>query len=77
MKWKIHQDLYPIDPEIDAYTIVLSNQEDQGGWDTDSGTDGYGLPKELAQWICDILNESGKDCPYIMDSGYWRKKNDN
>jgi hypothetical protein len=44
------------------------------GWKTDSGYDGYGLPKELAQWICDILNESEKKCPFsISEYGSWEK----
>ncbi len=70
MKWKIHQDREIDDPEIDSYT--LTTQTDKGGWHTDSGYNGYGLPKNLAQWICDVLNESNKECPYKMDSyGCW------
>ena len=35
--------------------------------------DGYGLPKEIAQWICDMLNECGEECPYKMHYGFWER----
>jgi len=44
------------------------------GWETDSGYKSYGLPKELAQWICDRLNESDVECPFTQDWRGWIKK---
>lgn len=71
MKWTIHQDRCEGETDIDCYTITL--KEGRRGWNTDSGARGYGLPKELAQWICDILNKSGEDCPYTTDGWEWEK----
>ena len=72
-KWQIHQDREATNEEISSFTLTL-NKEHQG-WNTDSGYEGYGLPKELAQWICDTLNKHGKDCPYKMEKyGSWVKK---
>lgn len=76
MKWKVHQDRDEEDPKIDSFTITLN--EKKGGWNTDSGYAGYGLPKELVQWICDILNKYDENCPYDMNEyGYWEKKKKN
>lgn len=73
MKWQIHQDREKDDPEIDSYTITLDGY--CGGWNTDSGYNGYGLPKDLAQWICDTLNNSTVQVPYVMDKyGYWHRR---
>lgn len=74
MKWYVHLDRddrkeYEKEPRYSITTDIETS-----GWRTDSGYEGYGLPKELAQWICDTLNKHGKDCPYIMDNGYWGKK---
>ncbi len=72
MKWYAHQDRDPELESIESYT--LTTNPDKEGWNTDSGYAGYGLPKELAQWICDILNQSGKKCPYEQDRfGLWVK----
>ncbi len=72
-KWKIYQDREPNDDEIDSFSLTLNDEYE--GWNTDSGYGGYGLPKELAQWICDALNESKIPCPYKMNEyGDWRKK---
>ena len=69
MKWFVHLD-DNIDDGEQRYSITL--KENVPGWRTDSGYVGYGLPKELAQWICDTLNKHGKDCPYEMDEfGCW------
>lgn len=73
MEWYIHLD-YNIDDGDCRYSITLDPKE--SGWRTDSGYAGYGLPKELAQWICDVLNKHGKDCPYVMNNGFWEKIND-
>ena len=73
MKWEIHLDREESDDE--AYSITLNKE--YGGWNTDSGYPGYGLPKELAEWICQTLNDHGKNCPYKMDDyGYWKKEYD-
>lgn len=73
MDWHVHLDCEE-GPEYEndhKYTITQNPKEP--GWRTDSGYDGYGLPKQLAQWICDTLNEHGKDCPYIMCGRWWNK----
>jgi hypothetical protein len=73
MVWYIHQDRDEDDPDIDSYTITTNSK--YGGWDTDSGYMGYGLNKELAQWICDRLNECGKNPPYAINRhGDWEKQ---
>jgi hypothetical protein len=74
MKWEIHIDRDFVDDlEIESYSITLNKK--WGGWNTDSGYEGYGLPKELAIWICDILNQSDEKPPYEMDKyGSWVKK---
>jgi hypothetical protein len=71
-KWTIFQDRNEEDPSLNSYSITIDPHFE--GWRTDSGYDGYGLPKELAQWICDILNKHGNDCPYEMSYGYWKNK---
>jgi hypothetical protein len=73
MNWQVHLDRDQEHEEEDhRYSITLD--EKYGGWRTDSGYEGYGLPKGLAQWICETLNKNGKDCPYEMICGYWTKK---
>ncbi|OGT44303.1 MAG: hypothetical protein A3F13_02735 [Gammaproteobacteria bacterium RIFCSPHIGHO2_12_FULL_40_19] len=70
--WKIHQDRIKEDSRLASYTITLN--ESIGGWDTDGGHDGYGLQKDVATWICDILNKSGEKSPFTIDEfGYWEK----
>lgn len=71
-KWRIHQDRDIDNPELNSYTLTIS--EESGGWYTDGGYDGCGLPKDLALWICDILNTYGVNCPYKnCDNGFWEK----
>jgi hypothetical protein len=70
-EWKVHIDTDSIDGNRASLTLDVK----YGGWQTDGGYEGYGLPKDLAQWICDVLNERN-DCPYIMFHGCWRKKDD-
>lgn len=75
MKWHVHLDREDNDPEYaeePRYSITTNPKYE--GWKTDSGSMGYGLPKELAQWICDVLNKHGKDCPYKMSYDCWEKK---
>ncbi len=71
MEWKIHQDREE-DDSLNSYSITLDGE--YGGWRTDSGYDGYGLPKELAIWICEILNQSKKECPFTFEFGCWKKE---
>lgn len=76
MKWHVHLDRdeneFNKDDGDHRYSLTLNPKHE--GWCTDSGYQGYGLPRELAQWICDIVNEHGKDCPYEMYGGWWSKK---
>lgn len=69
MKWYIHT---LSNDNFDAYTLTTSPR--CPGWSTDMGYHEYGLPKELAQWICDKLNESKDECPFEMIDGDWEKK---
>lgn len=60
--------------ELHSWTITTN--EAFCGWDTDSGTGGYGIPRELAEWVCDKLNTQHEKPPYFVDKfGFW-KKND-
>jgi hypothetical protein len=68
--WKIRPDREEKHYD-NIYSITLDSEYE--GWTTDSGTPGYGLPKELAQWICDKLNEHKDECPYHMKWGMWVK----
>ncbi len=71
--WHIHLDREDDDYIDNRFSLTLNKNEP--GWNTDSGYVGYGLPKDLAQWICDTLNKSPHECPYKMDEyGMWSKK---
>lgn len=72
-RWYIKQDRFKSteSDEIDSFTITTNPEF--SGWRTDSGYEGYGLPKELAQWICDILNQSEEDPPFIRNNGIWTR----
>jgi hypothetical protein len=74
-EWKVHLDRKDNEIYKDEARWSITNglDVDCGGWKTDSGYDGYGLPKELAEWICKILNESNTECPYVNNNGYWEK----
>lgn len=67
-KWRIHYDYKEI--YHDSWTISTI---DNRGWETDSASRGYGLPKELAQWICDQLNASKEICPFVNQGYGWEK----
>lgn len=67
-KWYIH-----CDDEDQNRDYSITVDADRGGWCTDSGSPGYGLPKELAQWICDQLNASKEICPFKGDWYGWKK----
>lgn len=63
----------PIYEVENRYTIT--QRPNRSGWETDSASRGYGLPKGLAQWICEQLNKSDDECPYVMDKfGCWIQK---
>ena len=70
--WYIKQDRYSNkkNDELDSWTITTN--PDYCGWKTEAGFQGYGLPKELAQWICDKLNQCDNP-PYIRKKGRWEK----
>jgi len=79
MTWYIKKDSNPIyteeeikEMEIELWTITTHPEHD--GWETNGGADGYGLPKELAQWICDKLNNCGEQPPYIKYFFNWKKR---
>lgn len=74
MKWQVHLDRDETEEYKTEARYSITPDIKWGGWNTDSGCEGYGLPKELAQWMCDILNEHGKDCPYEFSQGWWSKK---
>lgn len=74
-EWKTHLDRDFEEESKNKNSFSLTLNSEYGGWNTDSGYEGYGLPLDLAKWICDTLNTHGKDCPYKMNSyGYWIKK---
>lgn len=73
MKWYVHLDREESKEYESEHRYSITMEPGHEGWHTDSGYQGYGLPKELAQWICDTLNEHGKDCPYKMYGGWWDK----
>lgn len=59
--------------ELDEIWTITTDPE-HAGWETDGGADGYGLPKELAQWICDKLNNCGEEPQYVKDFFKWEKR---
>lgn len=59
--------------EKDRDNWTISPTEGLCGWETDSGQDGYGLPKNIAEWIVHILNKH--ECPFecsVTQWGEWR-----
>ena len=74
MKWQVHLDRDEREQYKTEPRYSISTDPEYGGWRTDSGYEGYGLPKELAQWMCDVLNKHGADCPYEFSQGWWSKK---
>lgn len=75
-KWIPYLDDDPLYVYEDSSVYSITNNENAHGWRTDSAFEGYGLPLGLAQWICNILNESGKECPYENKGWEWVKKNE-
>jgi hypothetical protein len=68
-KWRIHLDRKE---DYDQACYSISNVKGPG-WNTDSGHAGYGLPIDLAKWICDQLNKA-EDCGWKADEwGHWVK----
>jgi hypothetical protein len=72
-KWYIKQDRYYSPERALQHSFTITLDPEAPGWNTDFGYEVYGLPKELAQWICDILNKSEKECPFHMKCGKWVK----
>ncbi len=72
-KWFVVKDSAASEGSEENYTISLDPKRE--GWETDSGAVGYGLPKEVAEWIVDVLNSTRGDCGYYMDKwGFWHKR---
>jgi hypothetical protein len=58
---------------------TISIDEHFPGWETDSSTDGYGLPKDVAEFICNMLNLHLGGVPEKITDKYtlsygWEKK---
>lgn len=70
-KWSLHLETSHCDDGESRYSLTTDSK--YAGWNTDSGYNGYGLPKELAEWICKILNKSNEEPPMIMGSHMWIK----
>ena len=43
---------------------TVSTSPNVCGWETDSGSPKYGLPKKMAEWIVDTLNDSPNTPPF-------------
>ena len=57
-KWYVVCDGFcsePDEPDNAVWTVSLDPEHP--GWTTDSGCSGYGLTKNLAQFLCDAANE--------------------
>jgi hypothetical protein len=68
-KWVIYQRSGDIN---DFYKVTISP-----GWrcaPDDNLDDGDDYPEELAQWICDQLNNSTEKCPFVNDGFGWQKR---
>lgn len=63
-EWFIKQDRFFSREDQELHSWTITTDPEYCGWETDSGHEKYGLPKELAQWICDRLNECGQEPPY-------------
>ena len=51
-KWHIHTEF-----EIEGrHNYTITTNPEFSGWNTDSGYEGYGLPKEVASFIVEVLN---------------------
>lgn len=72
-KWKVHYDWEEENDEFDIHSYTITLNEKYRGWNTDNASARYGLPKELAQWICDKLNSIDEEIPFIMKDGCWKK----
>lgn len=73
-EWIVNYDYHFYNDEWgDQPRFTITQNPKYPGWDTDHGEYGYGLPKELAQWICDQLNNSKIKCPFKMEQGSWVK----
>lgn len=63
--WYVHSNKYNSNH---SENCSISTDPKCEGWCTDSGATGYGIPRDLALWICDKLNASKDNSPY---QGCW------
>lgn len=69
-EWRPVQDEWSSSAENRSWTI---SQVNEPAWGTDMGWNGYGLPYNVAKWICDRLNECNQKCPYEQyEDGSWK-----
>jgi hypothetical protein len=69
-KWFIHVDDKNPDPDT-PYTITSDPRYE--GWNTNSGCPGYGLPKQMAEELCEILNKHPEFSWKLNKYGDWKK----
>ena len=67
-KWVIHQ--RPLNDNDDYKITISPGSQCHHSMNID---DDYDWPKELAQWICDQLNNSKEKCPFMNDGWGWQK----
>lgn len=56
-KWHVVVDKYCTDPEPEDHVWTVSRDPNETGWTTDSGCNGYGLPKADAEELANSANE--------------------
>lgn len=85
MLWHVVRDVHPLEKADDAKyddsedVWTISPDPDRTGWQNDCNQPGYGLPKDVAEWIANTLNASG-GVPKWMQNKYrleqiWDLKN--
>jgi hypothetical protein len=67
-KWIVYEQS---DQEHESYNIKIS--PGRSSYYNQNLGDEEGFPKELAQWICDTLNNSAEKCPFVNDGFEWQK----
>lgn len=69
-KWFIHTEC-----EIeDRQNYTITTNPSLPGWCTDSGCEGYGLPKQVATFIVEVLNFLNANSMWETTIGSWRLK---
>ncbi len=54
------------------HKYTISTRTDVCGWETDSGQCGYGLPREVAEWMVECLNQHQIPRNYkVTNCGEW------